>query len=169
MRHIIGFGYASYSSSYGSGGDKLLAAEPLRDMYPEIEEAGTAFFQLDPIAISGHDGYMDIRFNPNDLEHSCTHGEFYEEVCRIKRVRCLTLDTWISRYADQGFTERIDILNCVVNGNAADPIFEAFSFNPQPEFIMIRQPEFPEKSIKRMERHGYRIYLCGGAVMGVKC
>ena len=146
----------------------MLAAEPLLSLYSHIEiPEGLDFFQLDEIAITGHDGVCEIAFNPLELEHADTSN--IDEFEKTQVVNCLTLDSWLARYSEQGFTARIDILNCVLNGNAADPIFEKFSFNPRPEFIMIRQPYYPDAAIGRMKSHNYKIYACGGAVMGVRC
>ncbi len=175
MRYIIEFGFAYYTSSYLDCDDKFLAAEPLLSAYNRRKQGlempeGLVFCQIDELAIAGHDGEIDIKYSPRKIEMADTSdlSDFGEKEETV-RVKCLTLDSWLAQYRDEGFTEKIDYLNVCVNGNAADPIFESFSFEPRPEFIMIRQPEFPENSIKQMERHGYRIYLCGGAVTGVKC
>ena len=168
MRNIVEFGFASYSTSFHRDGDKMLAAEPLSGLYPHIEiPEGLDFFQLDEIAIAGHDGVCEIAFNRSELEHADTSDKTGFEKTQL--VNCLTLDSWLARYSEQGFTARIDIMNCVLNGNAADRIFESFSFNPRPEFIMIRQPHYPDAAIEKMKNEGYKIYACGGAIMGVRC
>ena len=175
MRHIIEFGFAYYTSSFLDCEDKFLAAEPLLSAYNGRKQGlempeGLVFCHIDELAIAGHDGEIDIKYSPRKIEMADTSDlHDFGEKEEVVRVKCLTLDSWLAQYRDEGFTEKIDYLNVCVNGNAADPIFESFSFNPRPEFIMIRQPEFPENSIKQMERHGYRIYLCGGAVTGVRC
>ena len=171
MRNIVEFGYGHYSTSFCQKGDRLLAAEPLLDLYEKHLEIyrpeGFSFFQLDKIAIAGHDGVCEIAFNPSELEHADTSDKSGFQQTQL--VNCVTLDSWLARYSEQGFTARIDIMNCVLNGNTADPIFKSFSFNPRPEFIMIRQPHYPDTAIEKMKNQGYKIYACGGAVMGVRC
>ena len=169
-RNIVEFGYGSYSTSFCRDDDKLLAAEPLLGAYPEVEKPeGLSFFQLDNIAIAGYDGVCDICFNSHELGLACTPLGVSEwgsdENNKRLTVECLMLDSWLARYSEHGFTERIDIMNCVLNGNA-DPIFENFSFEPSPEFIMIRQSGYPDIALDRMQAHGYRCFACGGAIMG---
>ena len=75
----------------------MLAAEPLLSLYSHIEiPEGLDFFQLDEIAITGHDGVCEIAFNPLELEHADTSDKAGFEKTRI--VDCLTLDSWLARY-----------------------------------------------------------------------
>ena len=67
---------------------------------------------------------------------------------------------------------QIDLLNVCLNGSDADPIFEEFSFDVRPDLIVIRQHQLAERSIERMEKHGYRVQIMsfGAAiVVGSKC
>lgn len=165
-RNIVEFGFAYYSTSFHLEGDKMIAAEPLAGLYENIEvPEDLDFFNLDEIAIADFDGTCTIHFDPNELEHAALVT--YEELPQARDIPCLTLDSWISGYADHGFTERIDILNCVLNCDSG-PVFRGFSFNPRPEFIMIRQPGFPDEAINIMKANGYQIYACGGAVIGIR-
>lgn len=165
-RNIVEFGFAYYSTSFHLEGDKMIAAEPLAGLYENIEvPEDLDFFNLDEIAITDFDGTCTIHFDPNELEHAALVT--YEELPQARDIPCLTLDSWIAGYADQGFTERIDILNCVLNCDSG-PVFRGFAFNPRPEFIMIRQPGFPDEAINIMKANGYQIYACGGAVIGIR-
>ena len=173
-KHIIEFGYGTHSTALCKDGDNLIAAEPLLNFFPEIHRptVDLNFFHLDEIAIADQDGVCDIYFSLNDLETGFTPlsssdwhlpGELQKH-----RVTCLTLDSWISRYDEQGFTKRIDCINCVLNGNTADVIFSKFSFNPRPEVIMIRQHIFPERTFERMEQLGYKCFTSGTWGVGIE-
>ena len=165
-RNIVEFGFAYYSTSFHLEHDQMIAAEPLAGLYENIEvPEDLDFFNLDEIAITDFDGTCTIHFDPNELEHAALVT--FEELPQARDIPCLTLDSWILQYADQGFTERIDILNCVLNCDSG-PVFRGFSFNPRPEFIMIRQPGFPDEAINIMKTNGYLIYACGGAVIGIR-
>ena len=165
-RNIVEFGFAYYSTSFHLEHDQMIAAEPLAGLYENIEvPEDLDFFNLDEIAITDFDGTCTIHFDPNELEHAALVT--FEELPQARDIPCLTLDSWIAGYADQGFTERIDILNCVLNCDSG-PVFRGFSFNPRPEFIMIRQPGFPDEAINIMKANGYLIYACGGAVIGIR-
>jgi len=160
----------------------FLAAEPLLSEYNKQGDFFNppdtlSFCQVDEVAIAGYDGEMDIRYISNDLQHGETTGEFDMEwwakqsngEILTKRVKCLTLDSWFALYSHYGFTSQIDNLSISFNGNAADSIFEAWSFNPRPRLIVIRQPPIPLKAIKKMELHNYEVHLCNGNVIGFKC
>ena len=165
-RNIIEFGFAYYSTSFHREHDQMIAAEPLAGLYENIEvPEDLDFFNLDEIAIADFDGTCTIHFDPNELEHAALVT--FEELPEARDVPCLTLDSWIAGYADQGFTERIDILNCVLNCDSGS-VFRGFSFDPRPEFIMIRQPGFPDEAINIMKSNNYQIYACGGAVIGIR-
>ena len=168
-RNIVEFGFGHYSTSRPEAGDRLLAAEPLVPLHSEVEMYPYLdFFSLDEIAVMGYDGECDIHYNPSDILHStCDPADLpTKEFGDIKRVNCLTLDSWLARYAEQGFTERIDIMNVVLNSNA-DVIFDCFSFNPRPEFIIIGQPGYPDKTVRKMREIGYRVYDAGSKVVGI--
>ena len=168
-RNIIEFGFGHYSSSRPEPGDKLLAAEPLVGLHARVEvHPDLEFFHLDEIAIMGYNGHCDIHYNLEDILHStcdpaCLPLRRFEEKVRVP---CLTLDTWIDRYAHEGFRDRIDVLNVVLNHNS-DDIFDGFSFNPKPEFIMLGHPNYPERTIERMKSIGYKIYHAGGKVVAI--
>ena len=170
-KNILEFGYGCRSTSYCEDGDNLLGAEPVLSYYPEVElpEASLNFFHVDEIAIADKDGFCDIQFNLNDLEHAFTplRGRRGKRRSKLISVPCLTLDSWIAKYKKVGFTERIDCINCVVNGNVADSIFAEFSFNPRPEVIMIRQGEFPEKAFEILKAQNYKVYTSGSWGCGI--
>ena len=174
-RNIIEFGYGYHSTSFCKDGDNFLGAEPLLGLYPEIyEPAGVSlnFFKVDEIAIAGHEGVCDIYLSDDSLEEGFTPlglGDWqHPSHSKARSVPCLTLDSWISRYNKQGFTERIDCINCILNGNTADVIFEKFSFNPRPEVIMIRQHIFPQRTFERMEKLGYKCFTSGSWGIGIE-
>lgn len=165
-RNIVEFGFAYYSTSFHLEGDKMIAAEPLAGLYENLEvPEDLDFFNLDEIAIADFDGTCTIHFDPNELEHAALVT--FEELPQAREIPCLTLDSWLSHYADQGFTERIDVLNCVLNCDSG-PVFRGFYFDPRPEFIMIRQPGFPDEAIDIMKSNDYQVYACGGAVIGIR-
>ena len=170
-RNIIEFGYGCRSTSYCEDGDNLLGAEPVLSYYPEVEapEASLNFFHLDEIAIADEDGFCDIEFNEDQYEHAFTpiKGPRSNRRNQIISVPCLKLDSWIARYSEFGYTDRIDCINCVLNGNTADAIFAAFSFNPRPEVVMIRQGEFPEKAFEVLKAQNYKVYTSGSWGCGV--
>ncbi len=168
-RNIIEFGFGHYSTSRPEAGDRLLAAEPLVPLHIKVEMSPYLdFFRLDEIAVMGYDGKCDIHYNRSDILHStCDPAELpTKQFGDIKRVNCLTLDSWIAHYAAQGFTERIDIMNVVLNSNA-DDIFDSFSFNPRPGFIIIGQPGYPEKTADKMRALNYKVYDAGSKVVGI--
>ena len=175
-RNIVEFGYSDHSTSLCREGDQLLGAEPLLSSYDYIykpEGVSLDFFKVDEIAIAGHDGVCDIHFESNNLGSAFTPLSSAvwnpNESQKTLSIPCITLDTWLSRYGDQGFTERIDCMNCVLNGNTADAIFENFSFTPRPEVIIIRQHAFPELAFERMRQHGYKLYRSGDFGFSIHC
>ena len=173
MRNIIEFGYGDHSTSLVRNGDNLLGAEPLLSLFLEIHkpEVTLNFFHVDEIAIADHDGHCDLHQLGDSLEEGYTPlgaTDWEQARHRKRRVPCLTLDSWLAQYSDQGFTERIDCINCVLNGNTADVIFEQFSFNPRPKVIMIRQHLLPRRTLERMEGLGYNCFTSGSWGIGIE-
>ena len=172
-RNIVEFGYGNHCTSLCKNGDKLLGAEPLFSKYDggfPPDNISLDFFKVDEIAIGNYDGECDIHYDSNALEFSYTpfdSGLFLDGVISVASVRCMTLDTWLSYYSEWGFTERIDSMNCVLNGNTADIIFPVFSFKPRPKMISIRQHEIPVLTFDILESLGYDVYMSGDWGIGV--
>ena len=174
MRNILEFGYGDHSTAFCKDGDNLLGSEPLLSLFAEIHkpEVVLNFFQVDEIALANYDGVCDLHVRDDSLEEGFTPlGTTDWEPplrSRKRRVPCLTLDSWLARYSEQGFTDRIDCINCTLNGNTADIIFENFSFEPRPEVIMIRQHLLPRRTLERMEGLGYNCFTSGSWGIGIE-
>lgn len=125
---------------------------------------------IDKIAIMDYDGVCGMFFDLGGLIYA-RFDKRGKEHMESRKVPCLMLDSWISKYADEGFTERIDFLNCVVNCDFGS-ILDGFSFKPKPVVIMIRHPSgigYPTRAIDTMERHGYFVSGCRTSFVGVRC
>lgn len=164
-RNIIEFGFGNRSTSNAKKGDRLIAAEPLVNLYDNIQiPEGLDFFVLDEIAITGYNGVCNIYYQEKELAAATVD---YRK-CSQKSVECLSLDSWITRYEEQGFTDRIDFLNCVLNCGITSDIFTNFSFNPPPKFIRIRNNGHPKAVIDKLCYHGYNLYSFDDTVIAIR-
>lgn len=77
---------------------------------------------------------------------------------KLLKQKCLTLDSWLGKYKEQGFLEKIDLMYICASCDVP-PILHAFSFSVKPKRIVMKIPyALNAKDLQEFEKHGYTVW-----------